>query len=75
MKDSEQGDGEGVEVGGRGAVLEVEGAAEELHPKEGEDQDEEEEQEQQRDDRPHRAQQRDDQVSKRGPVPASKKTN
>ena len=45
-------------------------ATEELHAEQREDEDEEEEQEQERDDGAHAAQQRDDEVSQRRPVPS-----
>ena len=69
LKDSEKCNWEGVEVGGRRPVLEVEGSSEELHPQECEDKDEEEEEEEQGDDGPHGAQQRNDKVAKWRPVP------
>ena len=69
LEDGEHGDGEGVEVGGRVAVREAEGAAEELHAEQRGDEDEEEEEEQQRDDGLHRGDQRHQQVAEGGPVP------
>ena len=50
LKDGEQGVDDAVEVGGGRFFREVEGAAEELHPEEGEDEDEEEEEEEERQD-------------------------
>lgn len=50
LKDGEQRVDDAVEVGGGRTVLEVEGAAEELHPEQGEDEDEEKEQEEERHD-------------------------
>ncbi len=47
LKDGQQGNGKGVEVGRRRLVLEVEGAAEELHAEQGKDEDEEKEQKEQ----------------------------
>ena len=44
-------------------------SAEELHAEQGEDEDEEEEQKEKRDDGAHAAEQRDDQVAQRRPVP------
>lgn len=57
LEHCQHSDGEGVEVGGRCAVREVERPSEQLHPEEGEDQDEQEEKQQQGDDGLHRAQQ------------------
>lgn len=74
LKDSEEGDGERVEVRGRRPVGEVEGPAEELHPEQREDEDEEEEQKEQRDDGTHRAQQRDDQIAQGRPISGKKET-
>ena len=70
LEDGEHGDGEGVEVGGRVAVREAEGAAEELHAEQRRDQDEEEEQQQQRDDGLHRGDEGHQQVAQGRPVPA-----
>ena len=50
LKDGEQGVDDAVEVGGGRFFREVEGAAEELHPEEGEDEDEENEEDEQGDD-------------------------
>ena len=68
LKDSEHGDRKGVKVGSWGAEVEVEGAPEQLHPEQGEDEDEEEEEEEEGDDGLHGSKQRDNKVSQGGPV-------
>ena len=62
LEHGEEGDDEGVEVGVRRPLREVEGTAEQLHPQQGEDQDEEEEQEEEGEDGAHRVEKGDDQV-------------
>ena len=69
LEHGEQRHGEAVEVGRRRALVEVPLSAEQLHAEQREDEDEEEQQEQQRYDGAHRAEQRDDQVPQRRPVP------
>ena len=62
LEDGEEGDHEGVEIGVRRPVREVEGTAEQLHPQQSEDQDEEKEEEEEGEDGTHRVEKRDDQV-------------
>ena len=62
LEDGEEGDHEGVEIGVRRPVREVEGTAEQLHPQQGEDQDEEKEKEEEGEDGSHRVEEGDDQV-------------
>ena len=68
LKDSEHGDWKRVKVWGGSAKVKVEGAPEELHPEQGEDEDEEEEEEEEGDDGLHGGEQGDDQVPQGGPV-------
>lgn len=71
LKDGQQGLGEVVEAAAFLVyVVEVELAAEHLHPEQSEDDDEEEEQEQQRGDGLHGVEQRCHQVTERCPVSA-----
>ena len=59
LKDSEHGNWERVEVWGRCAKVKVEGASEQLHAEQGEDEDEEEEEEEEGDDGLHGGEQGD----------------
>lgn len=68
LEDSEQRDRKGVEVGRRGAVLEVELSPKELHSKQREDENEQEEKEQQRDNGSHWVEEGYHQVPKWCPV-------
>ena len=62
LEDGEEGDDEGVEIGVRRPVREVEGTAEQLHPQQGEDEDEEKEKEEEGEDGAHGVEKGDDQV-------------